>query len=130
MGQRHWLAKHIAGMSSVGVTMWRRGEWNHDKCPVCLTETESADHVLLCRDKKARKEWKGGISKLLEVLEKMNTEPFIYKIIENRLLEWPKKTYYKFKYDNMPPLTRQAMEAQDLIGWRPFIYGRISILWQ
>ena len=130
LGQKHWLAKHIAGMSSIGVSMLRRGEWNHDKCPVCLKERETNDHVLLCRDKRARDKWKEGVSILLENLDNMNTEPFIYKIIENRLLSWPKRNHYKFSYDSIPPTTRQAMEAQDLIGWRPFIYGRISVLWQ
>ena len=110
--------------------MLRRGEWSHDTCPICLRERETNNHVLLCKDKRAKDKWKEGVSNLLESLDNMNTEPFIYKIIENRLLSWPKMRYHKFRYDPMPPLTRQAMEAQDLMGWRPFVYGRISILWQ
>ena len=130
LGQKHWLAKHIAGMSSVGNTMKRRGKWDHDKCPVCLVERETSDHILLCKDRRARNKWKEGVAILLENLDKMNTEPYIYRIIENRLLAWPRETYHKFKYDEMPLRTRQAMEAQDLLGWRAFIYGRTSILWQ
>ena len=130
LGQKHWLAKHIAGMSSVGVSMMRRGEWHHDRCPVCLKEEETPDHVIQCKDKRARRKWKEGVTIFLEGLDQMNTEPHIYKIIENRLLSWPTTNFHKFKYDPMPSSTRQAMEAQDLLGWRAFIYGRISILWQ
>ena len=130
LGQKHWLAKHIAGMSAVGTTMRRRGDWNHDKCPICLMEIETNDHVLLCKDRRARNKWKEGVATLLESLEKMNTEPCIQRIIENRLLAWPRETHHKFIYDEMPGITRQAMEAQDLLGWRAFIYGRTSTLWQ
>ena len=130
LGQKHWLAKHIAGMSSVGVTMMRRGEWHHNKCPICLKEKETSDHVLQCKDSKARRKWREGVLTFLEDLDRMNTEPYIYKIMENRLLSWPTENVHKFKYDPMPRSTREAMDAQDLLGWKPFIYGRISILWQ
>ena len=128
IGQKHWLAKHIAGMSSVGVSMMRRGEWHHDRCPVCLKEKETTDHVIQCKDKRARRKWKEGVATFLGDLNEMNTEPHIYKIIENRLLSWPSTNFHKFKYDPMPSSTRHAMEAQDLLGWRAFMYGRISIL--
>ena len=52
-------------------------------------------------------------------------------IIKDRLLGWQKKERHsKFQYVKMPLESRIAMETQDRLGWKPFIYGRTAEQWQ
>ena len=60
----------------------------------------------------------------------MDTEPFICIVIKDRLMSWPKVPKEKLKYDALPKETRIALESQDKLGWKPFIYGRLSITWE
>ena len=110
--------------------MLRRREWDHDRCPVYLGEQETIDHVLQCRNKRARKTWKEEIANLLDHMHTKYTEPFILRIIKDRLLRYPSTRYNKFRYEQVPRKIRIAMEAQDMMGWRAFIIGRMAHSWE
>ena len=52
-------------------------------------------------------------------------------IIKDRLLAWQNNLRLdKFPYVAMPLETRIAMETQDRLGWKPFVYGRTAEQWQ
>ena len=68
---------------------------------------------------------------LINKLEEDNTDPIICQIIENRLIGWQNNNAYeKFPYVSMSLETRVAMEAQDRLGWKSFVYGRAAGQWQ
>ena len=70
------------------------------------------------------------MTEFLTNLDTLNTEVRILNIFTNRLRIWPKKTFYKFKKERMGRATRKVMEAQDSLGWKPFIYSRLSERWE
>ena len=45
-------------------------------------------------------------------------------------MSWPKVPKEKFKYDTLPKETRIALDSQDKLGWKPFIYGRVATTWE
>ena len=42
----------------------------------------------------------------------------------------PPTRHHKFTFDRIPRKTRIAMEAQDMMGWRAFIVGRMAHSWE
>ena len=86
LGKRQWFFKQLSGFSATGKVMWRRKEWNHNRCPICLKEEEDNDHILNCKSKPARSAWKKSVKELIEKLEEIDTEPFICIVIEERLM--------------------------------------------
>ena len=129
-GIRQWLVKQLSGTCATAKVMKRRGMWIHDRCPVCLTAREDNDHIMTCKAPKARSTWRKAVSDLIEKLEEIDTEPFICEIIGQRLLNWPKPPKEFFKHDAVPEITRVALNAQDKLGWRSFVYGRIATTWE
>jgi len=80
-----------------------RKRWTHNKWHICLRKVEDNDHVLSCKGKAARNSWKNSVQQLIDKLEELDTEPFIYIVIKDRLMSWPKLPKEKLKYD--APLT-------------------------
>ena len=74
--------------------------------------------------------WKNSVQQLLDKLEELDTEPFMCIVIKDRLMSWPKVPKEKFKYDALLTVTRIALESQDKLGWKPFIYGRVATTWE
>ena len=131
LSESHWMAKFISGTAPTGKVMARRKEWDAPMCPVCFRKSEDSDHVLRCRAKEVKTQWEKAAEELINQLEEKNTEPNICLIIKNRLLAWQNNTRLdKFTYVGMPLETRVAMETQDRLGWKPFIYGRTAEQWQ
>lgn len=71
-----------------------------------------------------------SVQELIDKLEEIDTEPYICTVIEERLMNQPKISRGKFKYDALPKITRIALESQDKLGWKPFIYGRVGTTWE
>ena len=67
---------------------------------------------------------------VIDKLEEIDTEPYICSIIEDRLRTWPRQPKEHFIYDPLPKKTRLAMISQDILGWRPFVYGRLATTWE
>ena len=130
LGQRQWFFKQLSGCSATAKVMKRRKRWTHNKCPICFREVEDSDHVLSCKGKAARTAWKDSVQQLVDKLEEIDTEPFICIVIKDRLMSWPKVPKEKFKYDTLPKETRIALDSQDKLGWKPFIYGRVATTWE
>jgi len=114
----------------VGKVMHRRKEWPSPHCSICFRVSEDRDHVLQCGSSMAKRKWKELVSEFLISLEGLYTEDYIQDIFKNRLISWPRSTFHKFKRERMPRATRIAMEAQDILGWKSFIYGRMSEEWE
>ena len=131
ISESHWMTKFITGTAPTGKVMARRKEWPSPKCPVCFKKIETSTHVLSCRNREMRNQWKQAVNKVVESLEDLDTEPNIGLIIKDRLLNWPHQTRFsKFDFTAMPLETRIAMDTQDRLGWTSFIFGRTAHQWQ
>ena len=83
------------------------------------------------QEQRCKRSLEKSVDSLIDNLEEDKTDPNICLIIKNRLIGWQhNKAYDKFPFISMSLETRVAMEAQDRLGWKPFIYGRTSNLWQ
>ena len=131
LSESHWMAKFISGTAPTGKVMARRKEWNSPNCPICFKRIEDSDHVLTCKNKAVKSQWRKSVDELIAHLEEKNTEPNICLIIKDRLIAWQNiDKLDKFPYVEMPLETRIAMETQDRLGWRPFVFGRTAEQWQ
>jgi len=128
--KRQWLVKHISNTAPVRQFMHRMKEWKIPTCPICFEAIESSSHVFTCKKKVVRKLWRKSFKDLIEQMDVSYSDPYICTIIMNRLLNWPWKNYNKFTYEDIPDEIRIEMESQDMIGWRPFIYGGSALTWQ
>ena len=45
-------------------------------------------------------------------------------------MSWPKVPKEKLKYDALRKETRIALESEDRLVWKPFIYGRVTTTWE
>jgi len=64
--KRRWLSKWFSGICGVGRWLLRWEEQPHSKCPRCLTNDETVDHVICCQHADAALLWDSGIEELTE----------------------------------------------------------------
>ena len=73
--KRRFVAKFCTSCIGVGHTLKYRQWQNNARCPCCGHEKEKADHVLLCPDRRTKKNFKKAVKKILEpILEETKTE--------------------------------------------------------
>jgi hypothetical protein len=123
-----WISKFSSGHCAVGRMMKIRKEWTHDKCPLCLEDNETNDHVLLCQDPRALQQWDTLATKLDKDLQNMTTATTIRRTIMRKLHNWRRKKESNLNLTNEYG-ERAASIAQDRIGWTNFMLGRISGEW-
>ena len=64
--QQHqlWLPKWSCGICGVGKWLERWKEQTHSKCPRCLQDNETVEHVVHCQHEDATLTWDQGIEKI------------------------------------------------------------------
>jgi hypothetical protein len=105
-----------------------RQEWTHDKCPLCLNDNETNEHVLLCQDPRALKHWETLAAKLDSDMQNMTTATTIRRTIMRKLHNWRKRQPTAMNLTNEYG-ERDAALAQDRIGWTNFMLGRMASKW-
>ena len=127
--QRHlWIVKHTSGRSAVGIEMHRRKRWTHSQCPRCSVPLEDSQHVVRCPDADAVVEWSKSLRKLrLWLLQTTSLE--LSRATHRRLSAWHSGIPDHYSSTQYSTLVRQALEAQDAMGWNLFIDGFISTSW-
>ena len=63
---RLWLSKWSCGICGVGKWLERWKDQNHSKCPRCLTDNETVEHVVHCQHTDATLCWNTGIEQIQE----------------------------------------------------------------
>ena len=123
-----WISKFSSGHCAVGEMMKIRKEWTHDKCPICLDDNETNEHVLLCQDPRALLNWETLAAKLDKDMQNMTTAPTIRRTIMRKIHKWRNK--------HSPALNvtdeygeHEAALVQDRIGWTNFMLGRMANEW-
>ena len=123
--QRRHKAKFSSGFFGHNRNMFRWGKRNTDRCPFC-EEEETALHVFTCPSDEATEVWQQGHDTLKQHLRQTNTMPSITMLILSRLQAWradeEDPTF-------VPASIRQAIEAQDDIGWKSAFHGFWSDHW-
>ena len=125
--RRLWLSQHLVGMMGVNKWLHRWKREPSDLCPICKNTTETARHVLTCNDARVTTQWELSLSKLEWQLDKLGTPTSITKVILQHLQKWrnPNTTM-----DPIPDALKEAVQAQQRIGWENILYGRLSYQWQ
>jgi hypothetical protein len=123
-----WLSKHASGHCAVGRMMLMRQKWTHSKCPRCLQDNETNEHVLLCPDTRATEHWEKLTKKLDKDLVSMNTAPELRRMIIRKLYNWRRRRRITAQITNKYG-EREASDHQDKIGWTNLMLGRMAPEW-
>ena len=125
--RRRWTTKHASENCGVGLTLFYWKKQDDAQCPRCGVD-EDTMHVLQCQACGANDVWEENLAKLNTYLEEAGTHPEIHEAISQRLQE----LHYKQPRLHVPvmsQLIQQAIQDQDLIGWKPFLEGVVAEKW-
>ena len=107
----------------------RWNEQTHQSCPICGFDGETTDHILRCPHPSTITEWKKSIRSLKEWMMQQSTAPAIISAIEENLNAW-RENRPAVAYEGPMPGMSKAIEAQNDIGWSPFIRGFVAVEWK
>ena len=123
--QRRWLTKWSHGMCGVGKWLRRWGEQTHSKCPRCLTDNETVQHVICCPQEEASLLWSTGIQDIKKWIISSQGAPGLAEALTSRLMNWRNGTSITSPY-NLDENLAVALEHQAIIGWDNFCFGVVS----
>ena len=86
--RKHFVIKHTTEFCPVGenISRWRADRPSH--CPRCGGESETATHVLKCKDQRAVLQWATSIGKLTKWMVESKTDPIITNAIITGIRRW------------------------------------------
>ena len=121
------VVKHATGHFGHSSKLFQWKNQDHEECPLCK-ERETPEHILRCKDRRARQVWDEAITKLDDWMSKTRTNPEMQEAIIRTLRLWHRGK----PIPRAPWLCefRQALQSQHSIGWYPFLMGHVSIHWQ
>ena len=123
--QRRWLTKFSYGMCGVGKWLYRWKDQPHTKCPRCLTDNETVEHVVRCPHADASLIWTTGVEELREWMHSNDAALGLTEIVTQRLMEWRNGLDYTGVPDIDECLIPVVVE-QDSIGWDNFCFGLVG----
>ena len=123
--RRVWLVKHIVGMTGVNRWRYRWKQQQSNQCPICFTDDETTEHVILCKDERVNDQWKNSIAALELQLDKLGTPRTILNTIVQQLLLWRDPNH-----SVTGEQIQSIIEQQTKVGWKNFLYGRVVPAWQ
>ena len=127
--RKQWHSKWLTGFCGVGIMMQVYQSQYHTKCPRCLSDKESVNHVMQCPHPTAREIWQESLEKLKNWLIDNDAQPDMTKAIISSLRAWNEVKPYPTIRTNNTKL-KEAIKQQDQIGWRQFMDGFISKQWR
>ena len=121
-----WTCHHIG----VGRMMNFRKSRTCNECPRCGEQNEDTVHVLRCRSKMARKQWKKGVRRIEQWMRKSHTRTDIRIAISAALRNFNRHDNYDtFTPPHCTEDLKECVIAQSQIGWLGFLEGFLSPLW-
>ena len=127
--RQQWLSKWLTGFCGVGVKMQIYRSQYHSKCPRCLCDNETTNHVMKCPHPTAIDIWKEQIDQLEVWMTDQDAQPEMAKTILTSLQAWHDNTPFPTIRTNNAKL-KEATRQQDRIGWRSFTDGFLSDHWK
>ena len=120
-----WLTKQTSNFSASRKQLARYTGSDDDRCPSCIIHKEDANHLCICPNEDRTLLLKQDTETLGSWLyENDNTHPEIAYWVPKYIL--CRGTIKFADLGRMSPEMQHAAEAQDLIGWRNFMEGRIT----
>ena len=130
--KKRFVAKFCTSCLGVGHAMKYRGFQEHSDCPCCGANNEKASHVLLCPDKKTKKNFNKVIKKvLIPVLKSTNTEAKLFAAILDIIYKWKSsRPIIATLYSTLFGLQEVIKDQLEGLGWSNLMLGRWSPKWQ
>ena len=101
-----------------------------NKCPRCGAAEETTLHVLRCRSRAARKQWRKGIRQIEGWMKQNHTQADIRKAIGAVLWNFNKsENFDTYAPPTTSPGLKICLHAQSHIGWVGFLEGFLSPTW-
>ena len=126
--QQRWLTKWTCGICGVGKWLERWKEQSHSKCPRCLTDNETVDHVILCQHDSATLCWNTGIEELQEWMRTHNAIPGLAEAVGHRLKQWRNHEPLE-DLDFLDESVQTMIQKQDELGWNSILFGSVHKAW-
>ena len=123
--QRFWL-KFATGFLGTAHKLHLRGYQDHEQCPRCGEAGEDNVHVLRCPQ--TTEKWRIHQSSLLLKLRELQTAPDLANAIIRNLDAWRENTAPFIPTTNTWG-ERDAVLAQQSLGWTNFAFGRWHRQW-
>jgi hypothetical protein len=100
--------------------------------PLCNTENEKTSHVLLCRNKSSKENFKKKLAEdLTPTLVSNMTAPSLKKALLLILQKWREgKTIKPSDHPQIFGIREAVRDQNNHLGWNNFVLGRWSPKWQ
>ena len=125
---QRWISKWSCGICGVGKWLERWKDQNHSKCPRCLTDNETVEHVVHCRHDDAELCWSTGIEEIQEWMRNNNALPGLAEAVGRRLSQWRIQVEFE-TLDYMDESVRTLIQNQDELGWDSLMFGSVHTSW-
>ena len=109
-------------MCGVGKWLQRWKEQTHSKCPRCLTDNETAEHVVSCPHADASLIWTTGVADIRDWMHSNDAALGLTEIVTQRLEEWRNGQAYS-EVPHIDENLLHVVQEQDSIGWDNFCFG-------
>ena len=129
--KKRFVAKFCTFCLGVGHALKYRGYQDHSDCPCCGHDNEKASHVLLCTDKRTKKNFNKVIKKVLTpVLKSTNTAAKLSNAILDIIYKWRSlRPIVATSYSTLFGLQEAIKDQSEGLGWSNFMLGRWSPKW-
>ena len=125
---RLWLSKWSCGICGVGKWLERWNDQNRSKCPRCLTDNETVEHVVHCQHTDATLCWNTGIEEIQEWMMNHNAIPGLAEAVGNRLIQWKnREPFIQIKF--LDESVKAIIQDQDEMGWDTVLFGSVHKTW-
>ena len=114
---------------AVGITMKKWKKRNSDACPHCGCLHEDNTHVIQCKDSEPTQVWNLCIMDLMKYMIDKRVKPTVLYAIIQHLEAWRNNTDPPDTTNYLPPLLAAISEQND-IGWKNFLFGRLTKRWK
>ena len=123
-----WITKWSCGICGVGKWLERWKDQNHSKCPRCLTDNETVDHVVRCQHEDATLCWNTGIEEIREWMMTHNAIPGLSEAVCTRLTQW-RNDMPMTEMENLDESVEAIIQDQDAMGWDAVMFGSLHQSW-
>ena len=123
------ILKWHSGFCGTNAALLLRKQTTSAECPGCTHPNETTEHILKCKAKGATETWTASIRNLTTWMETHDAAPEIVTAITDGLNAWRSNQPTEQKRFTLPFLTN-AINIQNRIGWKGFLYGFTAIHWE
>ena len=123
-----WLPKWSCGICGVGKWLECWKEQTHSKCPRCLTDNETVEHVVHCKHEDATLCWNQGIEEIKEWMYTHNAIPGLAEAFGIRITEWRNQKPFS-DLEFLENSVKVIIDDQDAIGWGAMMFGSVHRTW-